>query len=85
MTIWKFQFEIGDIVRIDMPVGAKVLHVESQHGVPCMWALVDPHSPTQARDFRIFGTGHHIDSSMLELLTHVATFQQGSFVWHLFE
>lgn len=29
-TIWKFPFEIGNVIEIEMPVGAIVLHVDIQ-------------------------------------------------------
>ena len=51
-TIWKFPFAVSDklVIAIEMPKGAKILHVEVQsdwlapglRGQPCLWALVDP-------------------------------------------
>ena len=83
MTIWRFPFEIDDSVLIEMPEGATVLKVECQNGVPCIWALVKPDAPKQQRLFLVYGTGHHVDGVGAQ--HHVATFQQGPFVWHMFE
>lgn len=83
MRIFKYVFDIGDYIKIAMPVGAKILHVAMQQGDPCLWALVNPDHSVETRQFRIFGTGHPIDEP--ESLVHIATFQQPPFVWHLFE
>ena len=85
MSIWKFQFKVDDRVTIDMPAGAKILHVELQNGVPCLWALVDTSAEPEPRKFLIFGTGHPISGAIAVTAAHVATFQQGPFVWHMFE
>jgi hypothetical protein len=81
-TIWKFPIPIRDDISIIMPVGARVLHVGCQLGHPCMWATVDPDAPPAARNFRVLGTGHRFRGDERQ---HVGTFQQGTFVWHLFE
>lgn len=83
-TIWKFEFDIKDDVQLQMPIGAKILSVQSQGSKSCLWALVDPDESTERRWFRIFGTGHDID---LDDYNHVGTFltSEGLFVWHMFE
>ncbi len=83
VTIWKFQFDIGDAVEIEMPGDdAHILHVECQMGFPCVWAMVDPEKALVTRRFRLFGTGHPITDVVGK---HVGTFQQGPLVWHMFE
>ena len=82
-TIWKFTFDISDSISVPMPKGADILSVEVQGGVPCIWALVDPDAEKEARKFLLYGTGHPIDGMSAD--RYVATFQQGPFVWHLFE
>lgn len=83
-TIYKYPFEIGDDVTISMPRGATVLSVQMQGETPTMWAIVDPKAPIEARRFRIFGTGHPVPS-VFGIGNFVATFQQGPFVWHMFD
>lgn len=69
-----------------MPVGARILHVQMQMGVPVLWALVDPRAPREIRRFINEGTGQTFDGSGLD---YVGTWQEensdGAFVFHLFE
>ena len=86
ITVWKF--ELGDIDhgtkrRIEMPQGAEILHAECQYHRPCVWARVDPQAPTESRLLLITGTG--LEAPSEHEAKHVATFQQGAFVWHLWE
>ncbi len=90
-TIWKFPFAVSDMVAIEMPSGAKILHVEVQpasslveRSQPCLWALVDPEAKKCLRSFYIFGTGHSL-GPRADDLRHVGTFLDGAFVWHVFE
>lgn len=76
--IWKFQ--VSGI--IEMPADAKILTVQNQNGDPCIWALVDPNQKMDARMFTIVGTGKPFDDTNT---VYIGTFQDGPFVWHLFE
>lgn len=91
LTIWKFPFEINDDVEIEMPMGARILHVDMQNGSPCMWALVSSEAEKQKRRFLIFGTGHELPQAPpFEpndiRAYHVGSFQMadGQLVWHVF-
>lgn len=84
-TLYKYQLpSFSDVVDISMPSGAAVLHVDVQHGVPCLWARVDPLAPEVLRRFRIAGTGHTLGSNVGR---HLGTFQLqgGSLIFHVFE
>jgi hypothetical protein len=83
MMVYKYEFSVDDEVTIKMPVGAKVLHVGSQHYARgCIWALVDEEMPhLQDRRFLIRGTGHPVP----EAAAHLGTWFDGPFVWHIFE
>lgn len=84
-TVWKFElFSVDDDVRITMPMGAKILHVEAQREVPCVWALVDPGADKVEYRFRLAGTGHPLPD---DVGPHVGSFMLhgGRFVFHLFE
>lgn len=83
-TIHKFPFEIADDVTVRMPGGARILKVECQGDTPCIWAIVDTSREKLQRHFQIFGTGHEVGLWASEK-THIATFQQGQLVWHMFE
>jgi len=90
-TIHKYGMEISIRYEqeIQIPVNAKVLSVQIQdHGGVggrqlCMWALVDTELDYVVRRFRVFGTGHKVDTK--HAYKHLATVQDGGFVWHVFE
>jgi hypothetical protein len=85
-AIWKYQIFAEDSTTLLMPVGAKVLDVQVQHGEPHLWAVVDPkESALEHRIFRLIGTGHLFED--YEALRYIGTFQtcEGRFVGHLFE
>lgn len=84
-TIWKFPIPCEDIFKLDLPLGAKVLTVQTQIGTPCIWVLVDPEMEETPYWFRLAGTGHPLDP--VESETYVGTFQlrDGALVFHLFQ
>jgi hypothetical protein len=84
MTIWKYPFAVHDVVEIEMPIRAKVLTVQVQAQVPCLWALVHESHDVEVRRFRIYGTGHPINHL---IGSYVGTFQLvgGGLVFHVFE
>lgn len=86
-TIWKFPIEVADVQKILMPVGAKVLTVQEQNSIPCIWALVDPEADREIRFFEMFGTGHPILYSAGVSREYISTFQvrDDSLVFHVFE
>ena len=84
--IWKFNFEITDYIELEMPKGAEILSVQTQHETPCIWAGITAGNGTEIRKFRVFGTGQPITMNE-NGLKFIGTFQlmNGSFVGHLFE
>jgi len=86
LTIWKFPVRYNDFADVEMPAGAKLLHVDEQYGTPCIWALVDPQQEKETRRFRLAGTGHPIDVPV-DKLHHVGSYLTtwGQLVFHLFE
>lgn len=87
-TIYKYPFEIKDVVELRMQKGAKLLSVQDQKGAACAWALVDPTAELENRKLRIFGTGHPVPEEELVNLEYFTTFQmhydRGDLVWHVF-
>lgn len=86
MKIWKFPFEINPgYIEIEMPNGAEILHVYYQSKTTCLWAIVNPENPPVTRVFKVYGTGHPIDT--LEGLNYIDTIHNPFYrlVWHLFE
>ena len=82
--VYKYEVPINDRCAIMMPVGARLLHLAEQDGAPCLWALVDPVAPVEARHFRLAGTGHDVDCHILAYVGTVLL-RGGALVFHLFE
>lgn len=91
--IWKYPLTPpteGNLIELEMPVGAHVLDAQVQRHIPVMWAAVDPEEPKEKRTFYIAGTGHPIEDVHKTKLLYIATFQlndafRGSMVFHVFE
>ena len=84
-TIYKYPFKIASEVIIEMPKGAQILSIQIQNDIPTMWALIDTEKEMENVLFHIFGTGHTIPRLFnYGPLDHLATFQQGIYVWHMF-
>jgi len=83
-TIWKFEIELTDNQNVMMPMEAKILTVQIQHGKVCVWAIVDPEQPLERRYFYLRGTGHPSDG--MDEMQYVGTVQdrQGFLIWHIF-
>jgi hypothetical protein len=82
-TIWKYEIEVTDRFIVNMPVGAKLLAVQTQGGTPYVWAQVDPTARNEARKLCIHGTGHPIGHDY----PFLGTFQLhgGALVFHVFD
>ena len=82
--IFKYGIIIRDEFSISMPIGAEILSVKVQHGIPQLWAIVDDHqADKESRTFKVYGTGHVAPESG----TFIDTFLMcdDDLVWHLFE
>jgi len=82
-VIWKYELG-GAHSIIQMPREAKVLHVEVQRGVPCLWVECEPDAPKEYRAFAVIGTGHPFNDKGFE---YVGTYlsEGGHFVFHVYE
>lgn len=81
-TIHKFDVAIGGEVTHWLPADAKVVHAAMQKGIPCIWVELEAYNRRRAyRKFRVFGTGEAIPTGV----SHVGTFFDGPFVWHVYE
>lgn len=83
-TIWKYQLLHKENQHIDMPGDAKVLCVQVQDGIPCLWAKVDPAAKPRTRTISVIGTGWVFECRPR---AYIDTFQQagGALVYHVFE
>lgn len=84
-AIWKYEMHILEEFTIEMPVGAEVLSVQVQDGLPYIWALVEPENERASRMFSLRGTGH--PAGDLCGVKFIGTFQMrgGMLVFHLFD
>lgn len=83
MQIWKFPLSASG-TKIEVPKGAKPLSVQVQHGVPVLYAEVDPAQPMHNRHIGIFATGQELPAARG---TFVDTFQLagGELVFHVYD
>lgn len=82
--IFKFSMKIEHEQIIRMHVNAEILTLQTQNGVPCIWAKVDPSNDMEKRTFFIFGTGHNINEYSIDYIGTFQTINSG-FVGHVFE
>lgn len=83
-TIYKYQLSpFPGPQTILMPTDAKILHVDDQNGVICLWALIDTNTLAVTRWFQVVGTGY----DAADLTDHIGTVMQleGALVLHVFE
>ncbi len=86
-AIWKFEIETTDRQIVEMPIGAKILTVQTQNGCPCLWAVVNPDAKKVLRGIEVFGTGHPMPAVEGERREYIGTYQlsNGMFIFHVFE
>lgn len=84
ITVHKYQLAANACV--EMPIGAKLLTVQMQKGVPVLWALVDTDAEMGSRFFFLCGTGWVVPKEFVGHLEYVNTVQaDNGMVWHVFE
>jgi hypothetical protein len=85
MVVWKYTLTGLREDDLEMPIGAKILSVVMQRGIPCLYVIVDPGcTAREKRTIRRFGTNHHMKD--VERLSYIGSLQHGDTVsWHYFE
>jgi len=81
-VIHKYVIKIQETFSLDMPAQAQILSVQMQGGLPKIWAIVDDENVNTRRNFYVVGTGIPLASNPMKF---IGTFQDGVYVWHLFE
>ena len=83
-TIYKYPLTNngGDLQKLELPSGAKILHFGLQDNKLYIWAKVVLDFTKELRFFRVVGTGCELGINSGE---YIGTIFQGPYVWHLFE
>jgi hypothetical protein len=71
----------GDIVELQMPAHAVIRRFALQNHVPTLWVEIDDKTDLMPRRFQIFGTDHPLPAHA----AYVGTYEQGPFVWHVYQ
>ena len=74
--------------ELRLPLAARILSCQIQNDQLCFWVAFCAPDEGEAfevttRNFQIIGTGKRFES--LNSMEFIATVQQGSYVWHIFE
>ncbi len=86
MKIFKYTVPVSDDDTVMMPQGADVLSVQTQNGVPVMWAVVDEKAkPLVPHRFYVRGTGHNMGTAIGHRFIGTFQLSGGSLVFHLFD
>jgi hypothetical protein len=81
-TIYKYFVPLGSVLILDLSKDAKTLAFMEQGGHLCAWIELETNAPeTRPRHYTVLGTGWEVPPGF----DHVASCQQGPFVWHLYE
>ena len=83
IQVWKYELKIENEQWIELPHGAKILNIDVQRGVPCLWAQVDTNMGKTSTLIVTHGTGHKMRSGDMTFLG-TYQFDDGSFVGHVF-
>jgi hypothetical protein len=59
-TVQKFALQVSAVLEVEMPRGARLLHLGIVRARPCVWALIDEPSPRVLRRFRLTASGEPI-------------------------
>lgn len=80
--IFKYQIPIARKIRLDFPVGGKILTFQMQNGIPTIWILIDDEKVSWTHFFSLYPTGE--DTEIYSDNEYIGTVIDREFVWHLF-
>jgi|PlaIllAssembly_1097288.scaffolds.fasta_scaffold505171_4 hypothetical protein len=84
-VIYKYRLETTDDQQIVLPVGARILCVQTQDEIPCLWVQQDEDRHEKERHhIRIYGTGHWM---AMDPGVYIGTYQlrNGGLVFHVYQ
>ncbi len=84
-VIWKFPVPVrAEPTMVAMPIGARILSVQTQREEICIWALVDPDEDREERRFLVVATGQTFDPTGMDYLGTVQI-NGGIRIFHVWE
>lgn len=85
-VIYKYPLEVSTVPQpITMPTDSRIVKVESQHNMICVWAIVPYESEEKViRTFYIVATGQPF-SIKGQIYRGTVLMEQGRYVWHVWE
>jgi len=85
--IYKYHLKVTDKQIIKLPSKHKILCVQIQDNIPCIWALVNPLHPEVEVLIETIGTGHPITTEKETTKYYIGTYQldRGALVFHVFQ
>lgn len=83
-TVYKQVLQIEDKQIIEVPAGAKLLHVGLQNGQACIWYECETENVRESRTIYCFGTGHQMPALDLNYIGTVIMLN-GALVFHFYE
>ncbi len=84
MRIYKYKLDCLGEQTVSMPIGARILCLQIQNDVPCVWVVADTSAGHEWRVFSTYGTGHE---TLKYPGIYIGTYQlrNGALVFHVFE
>lgn len=84
MRILKYRLDRTDRQVLSIPENSLFVDAQMREGELCLWAIVgDDEKSKYSAVIRVFGTGQQVSPE--GDLMHIATVQDGIYVWHVFE
>jgi hypothetical protein len=84
-TIFKYPLEDKAIQKIDIPAGGKILAVQVQRGIPCLWVKVNSDNPFRTRIIETYYTGKAMKAHPDRVYVGTYQFDERNLVFHVFE
>jgi hypothetical protein len=85
IKIYKYAIKGMRLHSIEMPAGSIIRHLALQNDQPHIWVEVDIDKEPVQRLFFVAGTGHLLPEHPDYQNNYIGTYQQGAFVWHVYE
>lgn len=82
--------DVADSITVRMPLGSRILSLQVQDGIPCLWAIVVGTDKMVDVEFKIVGTGWDfteefpVGDGFAWRAQYIGTVQLDELVWHYF-